>query len=475
MIARSKTLREQRRKLIADIRAVYAKEDDANYKWLAEDTATVERMEGELTTCEDYLARAERSEELGSRLTSLAGDDEKRDRRIGREDFKPDNTRDDDGEENEPTFRDRAAALQAWFRCGSGQQLGKDQRAACNRLGFDPSQKRIDVAIGDEGFITELANSKRDESPDTATRSIKRMCQQRLDRSHEARAMSAFQGATGGYMVPMEFLNLFDQNMLDFSGVMQVAEIIRTTSGGEMPWITSDDTANEGEFIGESASMDGSTEPSLGQQMWYAYKCHAKMLKVPHELIEDNAFNLVGRIGAMLGERLARIKERKATLGSGVKEPRGFTLDTTLGVTSAGATAITFDELIDLQASIDPAYAGNCRWMMHYLIAAYLRKRKDSNNNYIWQPGTRAGEPDTILGRGITYNAFLQSTVATATKTVYYGDFSKIKFREVGTLRLVRLDERYAELDQVAFDAIQRVDSKLLKTATPSVKHLLQA
>lgn len=137
---RSKQFREQRRKLIADIRAVYAKEDDAAYKWSAEDAATVERMEGELKTCEDYLARAERSEELGSRLNNIANDDERRDRRIGREDFKPDNSRDDDGEESEPTFRDRAAALQAWFRCGSGQQLGKDQRASCNRLGFDPSQ-----------------------------------------------------------------------------------------------------------------------------------------------------------------------------------------------------------------------------------------------------------------------------------------------------------------------------------------------
>ena len=472
---RAKALREKRLKLIADVRAVYDRENDAAYAWKAEDSAEIQRMEAELVVCEEQLTRAEAHERHSSRLTELAGSTAGRsvDRRIGREDFSGavDERDDDDG----PTFRDRAIALQAFFRSGTGEALSKDQRAACQRLDFNPTAKRIDLAIGDEGFITELGNVHRDENPNHARRQISRRCAERLHDSHQARAMSAFDGAAGGYTVPMEFLNLFDVNMLDFSGVMQVAEIIRTAGGGEMPWITMDDTANEGEFIGESATIDGSTEPSLGAQMWYAYKCHAKMIKVPQELIEDNAFNLVGRIGAMLGERLSRIKERKFTLGSGVKCPRGFTLDTTLGVTSAGATLITFDELIDLQMSIDPAYARNCRWMMHHLIAGHLRKKKDSNNNYIWQAGTREGEPDTILGRGITYNSYLQSTVATATKTVFYGDFSKIKVREVAKLRLIRLDERFAEFDQVAFDALQRVDSKLLKTATPSIKHLLQA
>ena len=80
-----------------------------------------------------------------------------------------------------------------------------------------------------------------------------------------------------------------EANMLAFSGVMQVAEIIRTETGGEMPWITADDTSNEGEFIGEAESIDGSTDPDIGAQMWYAYKVHAKMIKVSHELIEDNA------------------------------------------------------------------------------------------------------------------------------------------------------------------------------------------
>lgn len=474
---RPKILREKRLKLITDIRATYAKEDDEKYVWTKEDGEAVARMEAELTTTEEALARAERDETHSQRLTELAtrsGDRSQRAARdrVGREDF--DQRNEDDDADDAPTFRDRAIALQAFFRAGTGEPLTREQRAACQRLDFNPTVKRIDLAIGDEGFISELGAVYRDENPRHAKRVTQQLCRDRLKASHEERALSIFDGAKGGYAVPAEFLNLFDVNMLDFSGVMQVAEIIRTQSGGEMPWITIDDTSNEGEFIGENADFSGSTDPTLAAQMWYAFKCHAKMIKVPQELIEDNAFNLVGRIGAMLGERLARIKERKFTLGSGVKQPRGFTLDTTLGVTTASASAITFDEMIDLQGSIDPAYRRNCRWMMNRGIASHLRKKKDGQGQYLWQAGVAAGEPDTILGDGITYNSYLQATVATATKTVFYGDFSKIKVREVATLRVIRLDERFAEFDQVAFDALQRVDSKLLKTATPSVKHILQ-
>jgi HK97 family phage major capsid protein len=479
---RTKVLREKRLKLITDIRACYKKEDDEKYVWTKEDTDAVARMEAELATVEESLERAEKDEKLSTRLDDL-GRDRREDQRsevrgqrsVGREDFDSRNDPDEDDDDDAPTYRDRGVALQAWFRAGTDEPLTTQQREACRRLNFNPLAKRISLDVGDEGFVQDLSHEYREVSEREAKLAARRMCRERLQRAREERAMSAFDGPSGGYAVPMEFLNRFDENMLDYSGMMQVAEIIRTEGGGEMPWVTSDDTANEGEFIGETQTIDGSTEPTLGQQSWFAFKCHAKMIKVPQELIEDNAFNLVERIGGWLGERLGRIKERKFTLGTGVKQPRGITLDSTLGVTAASATAILFDELISLQGSIDPAYDRNARWMMNRLIAIAIRKLKDTTNNYLWQPSVQAGQPDLLLNRGVTYNSFMQSTLATATKTVFYGDFSKYKVREVRKVRLVRLDERYAELDQVAFDALQRVDGKLLDTGTAPVKHLLQA
>ena len=99
-------------------------------------------------------------------------------------------------------------------------------------------------------------------------------------------------------------------------------------------------------------------------------------------------------------------------------------------MTAASATAITADELIDLQASIDDAYAANASWMLHKNVLTYIRKLKDSNGQYLWQPGLRAAEPDLLLGQTVRRNTYLDSAITTAKKTVFNGDFSKIKFRE---------------------------------------------
>lgn len=471
---RAKVLREKRLNLINGIRAIYGKEEKPDYVWTAADTSEISRMEADLATTEELLGRAEAEERLTSRVGELSaagprGATGERDSRIGREDF---DARHQERDDDEPTFRDRALAFQAFFKRGS--RMSNDMKRACQRLAFDPRENEIDVQLGDEGFIADLANEYRDNSPQAARRAGRALCRHRSIEERELRSMSALDGAAGGYLVPVDFLNRLEENQLAFSGMYQVAEVLRTASGAELPIPTLDDTSNEGEFINEAASVETAADPTMGQSNLYAYKCSSKLIKISSELLEDNAFRLAARIGGLLGTRLARIKNRRFTVGTGVKGPQGLLVGATLGVTAASATVITFDEVLDLEASVDDAYAADGTFMMNKATAVHLRKKKDGQGQYLWQPSLVAGMPDTINAKRVVYNAHFP-TLATTNKTVSFGDHSKYMIREAGTLRLRRFDELYGANDQVGFIAFQRVDGKLLDAGTAPVKFIQQA
>ena len=102
-----------------------------------------------------------------------------------------------------------------------------------------------------------------------------------------------------------------------------------------------------------------------------------------------------------------------------------------------------------------------------------MRKLKDGDGNYLWQPAdARTGAPATILGYGFAINQAVDS-LAAAKKAVLFGDFSKYVVRRVREFAVRRLDERYAEFDQVGFIGFARYDGELLDTA--AVKHLITA
>lgn len=467
-----KELREKRVGLIKEIRAILAKEGVDGYAWTAEDTQEVDRLESDLFALEARMARAEKDAGFEATLGELDTPDQRK-AKIGREDF--DGGKDtEDRSHDEPTYKDNALALAAFLR-GGRRNFTDEQRAACRRLGFDPTQTDITVQLAQDGFLGELQNEYRERSVEGARSYAQQRASERLRVEREQRTMGTVSGPAGGFAVPMSFMNRFEQNMLAYSGMMQVAEVMRTEGGEQIEMLTGDDTGNTGEIVGESADNDGSTDPTLGTITWFAYKFSSKMVKMPFELLQDNAYNLADRVGGWLGERLGRIKEQYFTTGTGVKQPRGCVTAATLGVSAASATAITIDEVFDLEAALDPAYAGTARYMCHRLVAHYLRKKKNGEGDYIWQPNVQAGRPDTINGRPVTYNTCMASTIATGNKTLLFGDLSKYLIREAGTLRLVRLNERYAEKDQVAFIAFQRCDGNLVDAGTPPIVYLQQA
>ena len=156
-------------------------------------------------------------------------------------------------------------------------------------------------------------------------------------------------------------------------------------------------------------------------------------------------------------------EEQAFCVGTGTGQPTGiFTANGgTVGVTAASATAITADELINLIYSLKSPYRRNAKFLMNDATVSMIRKLKDKNDAYLWQPSLQAGEPDRLLGYEL-YTSPYVPTAAAGALTVAFGDFKNYWIADRSGRTVQRLNELYSTNGQVGFVATERVDGKVI-------------
>lgn len=283
--------------------------------------------------------------------------------------------------------------------------------------------------------------------------------------------------AAGGYTVPTELFNEIVKSMA-LTGPMYdpgVTRELMTTAGNPIKVPTVDDTAKSAALHTEGSALtdDNSEDATFGQKSLDAYVYDTEFLKISLELLQDSAFNVESFIGEMLGERLGRKANSILTTGTGTSQPNGIVTASTLGVTAAAVAAITFDEVIDLEHSVDPAYRQSPKagYMLNDTTLKALRKLKNGDGSYLWQAGNvQQGVPATLNGRKFYINQAMASP-ATGNKTMIFGDLGKYFVRKVGVPVVGVLRERF--WPDVGMAGLIRLDGELSDTA--AVKHLIQA
>ena len=272
-------------------------------------------------------------------------------------------------------------------------------------------------------------------------------------------------GAAGGYLVPPEFRDRVVEAMKWYGPMLNVAEVITTNSGANLPWPTNDDTANVGSILAEGTQVS-EQDVTLGTASLDAYMYTSKLVRVSYQLLQDRP-DFDTWLARKLGERIGRIWNQHFTTGTGTSQPDGIVTSATVGVTGTGSFAstggISYDNIIDLEESIDPAYGGGegLAFMVHQTARKALRKLKDSQNRPLWEPSVQVGMPDSILGYGLEINDDMPAMAANA-KSILFGDFRRAYLiRDVQGVQLMRLVERYAEYLQVGFAAYARTDGTL--------------
>ncbi len=264
----------------------------------------------------------------------------------------------------------------------------------------------------------------------------------------------------GGYLVPDEFERTLIQALEEENVFRKLAKIITTSSGDKkIPVVVTKGTAS---WIDEEGAIPESDD-SFGQVSIGAYKL-ATMIKVSDELLNDNVFNLESYIAKEFARRIGTKEEEAFFIGDGTGKPTGIfnaTGGAEVGVTAASATAITLDEVMDLFFTLKSPYRKNSTFVMNDATVKAIRKLKDGNGNYIWQPSITAGTPDTILTRPVVTSSFVP-TIASGAKSIAFGDFGYYWVADRQGRAFKRLNELYAVTGQVGFVATQRVDGKLI-------------
>ena len=279
----------------------------------------------------------------------------------------------------------------------------------------------------------------------------------------------------GGFLVPQDFSDELDIATLFTGEVERVAKKLNTAGGALLDYPTVNDTATDANLISEAAAVTVQDMTFANKQL-SAYN-YASQVRVSMQLLQDNAFDLNSFLAESMGERIARASNAALTTGTGSSQPQGIVTGSALGKTAAGATAITESDILDLIYSIDPSYRNKPSFglMMHDNVASAIRALGfgSSNDFPVFVPSLEAGQPDRIMGVPVYINNDMQSSIATATKTIIAADFSKYVVRNAGGVQFVRLNERYMDELEIGFVAYARKDGAVLDSR--AVKHLLQA
>lgn len=270
--------------------------------------------------------------------------------------------------------------------------------------------------------------------------------------------LSTTPGSDGGYLVPEEFERQIIKALEEENVFRTLAKVITTEHERKIPVA---DKHSVAQWTDENAAYTESN-PTFGQIELDAYKL-TDLCRVSDELLQDSVFD----IESYLSEEFARafgVKEEEAfCVGDGVKKPTGlFTAKgADVGVTAASATAISADELISLIYSLKSPYRKNAKFLINDATVAQIRKLKDSNGVYLWQPSLTAGEPDKLLGYDLYTSPYVPGLAADA-YTVAFGDFSYYWVADRQNRIIKRLGELYATNGQVGFIATERVDGKII-------------
>lgn len=284
-------------------------------------------------------------------------------------------------------------------------------------------------------------------------------------------------GAAGGYTIPVELSDQIIKSMKAWGPMYSedVATVISTSSGHVIKLPTVDDTGVTAEKGTEGTALtdDGGKDVTFGQKELGAYDYNTEFVRFSWQLVQDSIFNMEALLGELLGERLGRIANQELTVGDGTGDPNGIVTASSLGKTAAAAAAVTYDEIIDLIHSVDPAYrsAPKVRFMFNDLSLAALRKLKDGDGKYIWTAGdVQGGVPGTIFGYRYSINQAMPA-MTTGLKPIVFGDLGKYYVRKVGSPTIGVMRERF--WPDLGIAGLIRFDGELGDTA--AVKHLIMA
>lgn len=232
----------------------------------------------------------------------------------------------------------------------------------------------------------------------------------------ELKALAANTG-TGGILAPETVASTIIEKIAEFSPVRNVAQVIQMNG----PLLQLPRLVNEVNPapVAEGAAKPES-EPTFEQIDVKPFEMGV-VVPVTKTLLEDAQVDLSAYLANHVARRFGQIEANWFVTGNGTTQAQGVL--TSAEVQELEVAAITGDALTDLFYSVKTAYSTTGAWMMNRATMSIIRKLKDADGQYLWQPSLAAGQPATLLGRPVYEAVDMPNATAGATPVVF-GDFA---------------------------------------------------
>lgn len=332
-----------------------------------------------------------------------------------------------------------------------------EKEAEVRKLSAEIAAEEREALIN--GFTTELPKTEG-ESRGEVSDKMKEFRNYLLN--GEKRDISV--GSGGGALSPQEFVAEIIKGVENDSplyGLVRKFPLSEAKSLGA-PYEAAD--ASDASWTAEVPVSDITADATLAYSLReLSPNTLVKLIKISDKLVKVSALPIEQIVKEKITEKLVAAFENGITVGTGSGQPLGvFTasangVPTSRDVTTAGAT-LTSDDLIKTKMSLKPAYRRKARWVMSTDILTDCLLLKDKNDQYLWRPGLRDGDPDTLLGLPVIESAYAPSTKTSGSYIAVLGDFSYYWWAYVDGIEIKNLVELFALKNQLGFKGTAYAD-----------------
>lgn len=271
----------------------------------------------------------------------------------------------------------------------------------------------------------------------------------------QVKLLSADSDSDGGFLMPTNQANSILMKLIEHSPIRELATVITISSGDTYEQPAEDTTDFSASWTSERGARAVTTSGKLRNDIIQAHEMYANPLAT-QKLLDDAAFNVETWLNARVAKRFAVTEGTAFVSGTGAGQPEGILTNASVTSKNSGdANLITADGLIDLFHDLPEFYARSSTWLFKRATLGAIRKLKDSQNRYLWEPGLQPGDPGMLLGRPYRECVDMPAVAASAYPVVFGDIAAAYTVVDRQGIRVVR--DPYSSKPSVEFYTTKRV------------------
>lgn len=329
---------------------------------------------------------------------------------------------------------------------------------------------RVSGAVAGNGFETgaqgDKESEKRQEAQMTAFRSFIKRGLGGLT-PDEARALSAGSATEGGVLVaPTQWVTQLLKALDNKVFIRAKATKFTVEKAVSLGVPTLDVDASDAEWTSEVGTGSDDDTMAFGARELNP-NALAKRIKISNKLLRAATQPVENIVLDRLAYKFAITEEKHYLTGTGANQPLGLFTAHNSGISTsrdvAGSnttTAIVADTLFDVKYSLKEQYQDEAEWLFHRDAVKAISKLKDSQNQYLWQPGLVVGQPDRLLNRPVNMSEYVPNTFTTGLYVGMFGVFSFYWIVDALDMTIQKLNELYAESNKTGFIGRKETDGQ---------------